>query len=271
MKIKKSLSIQSLAVIGMLYYAPSVLASSILGSAENYAVLSYAGITNTGSTTINGNIGSTPTQTITGWNDIIFNVGVIDQANALQAQNDATSAYNTLKAMHGIDESGKNLGGMTLNPGTYYFSSSAQLTGNLTLDAHGDPNALFIFEIGSTLITETNSKVNLINGGNASNEIYWQVGSSATLGTSTTFAGNILANSSITLDTSAEILGGRAIALGGAVTMDTNTINYISSPTSSVPAPAGWVMTLLGLPMIGWGVKKSKKTSNTISCEAVAA
>ncbi len=256
MNIKKSLPIQSFALIGMLYYAPSVLASSILGAAQNYAMLSYSGITNTGPTTIGGNIGSFPTPSITGFDDIIFKTGILDTTNAQQAQNDASTAYNVLtSAPYSVNESGNNLGGLTLNPGVYYFSSSAQLTGNLTLDAHGDPNALFIFEIGSTLTTATSSTVNLINGGNAGNNLFWLVGSSATLGTGATFAGNILADQSITLDNSAEILGGRAIALNGAITLDSNTIF-----TSAVPEQEEWVMMLLGLPMLGWAIKKRRQS-----------
>jgi len=267
MKITKSLFIQSLAVISMLYYAPSVLASSLLGSAENYAVLAYSGITNTGLTTINGNIGSFPTAAITDLQAIKFSAGTVDQINAHQAQIDAVTEYNTLvSTAYTVNESGKDLGGLTLNAGAYYFSSSAQLTGNLILDARGDPGARFIFKIGSTLTTANNSHVTLINGGNADNTIFWQVGSSAILGNSTTFAGNILANASITLDNSAQILGGRAIALGGAVTMDTNTINI----TSAVPEPEEWAMLLLGLPMIAWAVNY-KHHNNANSFATVAA
>jgi len=267
MKITKSLSIQSLAVIGMLYYAPAVLASSTLASAQNYAVLAYSGITNTGSTTINGNIGSYPTTSITDLKDILINTGAVDQANAHQAQIDATNEYNALKTTpYTANQSGKDLGGLTLNAGTYYFSSSAQLTGNLILDARGDANALFIFEIGSTLTTANNSHVSLINGGNAGNDIFWLVGSSATLGNSTIFAGNILADASITLDNSTKITSGRAIALGGAVTMDTNTINAVSA----VPLPGAWAMMMLGLPMIGWAVKR-QKNQDTLSCAVLVA
>lgn len=111
-----------------------------------------------------------------------------------------------------------------LTPGVYHFDSSAQLTGTLTLDAEGDTNALFVFQIGSTLTTASSSTVDVINGG-ANNAVFFKVGSSATLGASTTFAGNILADQSITLNTSVRILCGRAIALNAAVTMDGNTIS----------------------------------------------
>ena len=117
----------------------------------------------------------------------------------------------------------RNLGGLILTAGTYRFDSSAQLTGILTLDALGDPNAMFVFQIGSTLTTASGSVVNVLNGD--AEDVYWQVGSSATLGTSTVFAGSIIADQSITLNTTAKILCGRAIALVGAVTMDTNTLS----------------------------------------------
>ena len=116
------------------------------------------------------------------------------------------------------------------------------------------------------MTTAASSQVNLINGGSAGNGVYWLVGSSATLGADTTFAGNILANTSITLDNSAQILGGRAIALNGAVTMDTNIINF----ASPVPEPEEWAMLLLGLPMLGWAIKR-KKAYNISSFAAVAA
>jgi hypothetical protein len=113
-----------------------------------------------------------------------------------------------------------------LQPGVYHFDTSAQLTGDLFLDFMNNPAALFVFQIGTTLTTASSSTVNVINGSLASDYgVYWQVGSSATLGTSTVFAGNILADQSVTLNTTAKILCGRAIALNAAVTMDTNTIS----------------------------------------------
>ena len=141
---------------------------------------------------------------------------------------------------------------MTLAPGVYCFSTSAQLTGNLVLDALGDPNAVWVFQIGTTLTTASNSSVAVINGGKRCN-VWWQVGSSATLGTGTVFAGNILADQSITLNTSASMFGA-ALARNAAVTMDTNTISKCFGPNVSrsessrrplrpVP-PTGWVRAL---------------------------
>ena len=137
---------------------------------------------------------------------------------------------------------GQNLGGLTLDSGVYYFASSAQLTGTLILDAQGNNNAYWVFLIGSTLTTASGSAVQVINPGsnNGSDDgVFWQVGSSATLGTATAFEGNILANASITLDTGATILNGRALAETGAVTMDTNTISNVCPPPNNGPGYSG--------------------------------
>ena len=135
------------------------------------------------------------------------------------------TAFNELAGLtYTRDLSGQNLGGMTLTPGVYHFSSSAQLTGTLFLDFLGTANSLFVFQIGSSLVTESGSSVSVLRGASGGG-VYWEVGSSATLGTGTVFEGNIIAQQSITLNTSAKILCGRAIALVGAVTMDNNTIS----------------------------------------------
>jgi Ice-binding-like len=208
--------------------SPSIAsAASILASAQNFAVLGSTTVTNTGLTSINGNLGLSPGVLISGLITVSLS-GTLDQTDpaAQQAQMDAMNAYNALTLLPFTNNlTNDDLGTLgTLTPGVYRFSSSAQLTGTLTLDAQNDPNALFVFEIGSTLTTATNSAVTVINGG-ANTRVYWLVGSSATLGTATAFEGNILAQQSITLNTSVAIPCGRAIALNGAVTLDTNTVS----------------------------------------------
>ncbi|MET0983004.1 MAG: ice-binding family protein, partial [Telluria sp.] len=168
-----------------------------LGGAQQFAVLGAESVTNTNATTLHGDLGVAPGSSLTGTGSITFaSGGVIHQTDAIatQAQLDARSSYDRLVALTGgINLSGQDLGtvGM-LTSGIYRFSSSAALTGTLTIDFANDPNGVIIVQIGSTLITAANSVVNVING-TSTNGIYFQVGSSATLGADAVFAGNILA------------------------------------------------------------------------------
>ncbi|HEX2838641.1 MAG TPA: ice-binding family protein [Phycisphaerales bacterium] len=207
--------------------------ADILGSAQQLAVLGGSTVTNTGPTVITGSLGVWPGTAVTGFPPGIVLSGSIHLGDAVaqQAQADVTTAYNDLASMAPTTIlTGTDLGGLILTPGVYFFASSAFLTGTLTLDAQGDPNALFVFQMGSTLITAPNSAVVSINSADAC-DVYWQVGSSATLDTNTAFQGNILALASITMNTGATLLEGRALARTGAVTMDTNRIIAGCIPT----------------------------------------
>jgi fibronectin-binding autotransporter adhesin len=214
---------------------PAVAAETIvLGAAQNLTILGGSTVTNTGATIITGNLGLSPGSSVTGFppGAIVNGAIHINDALAVQGHADAFTAYNQLAGeMLDTNLTGMDLGGLTLTPGVYRFNTSAQLTGTLRLDTQGDPNAAFHFQIGSTLTTATASAVVLLglNGGTNSN-IFWQVGSSATIGSATAFDGTILALTSITFNSGAGINAGRALAINGAVTLDTNNIRGIAAP-----------------------------------------
>lgn len=199
-------------------------------AAQSFAVLGSATITNTGGTVVTGNMGVSPGSAITGFLPGVINNGLQYSGAASlagNAQASATEVYNNLKGQTSIGTTnltgkvlGETAGAITLAPGIYTFSSSAQLNATLTLNDGGNPNAVFIFQIGSTLTTASYSNVVMSSGGKGNN-VFWQVGSSATIGTYTTFRGNILALASITMTTGATTTG-KLFALNAAVTMDTN-------------------------------------------------
>jgi HD-GYP domain-containing protein (c-di-GMP phosphodiesterase class II) len=208
---------------------PPVVASTAnrpvsLGSAANFAVLAGSTITNTGPTSITGSVGLSPGTAVTGFLGGLLDVTVhADNGVALQAKTDLAGAYDDAAGRPSTNTIPVELGGTTQTPGVYESPAGTfGITGTLTLDAKGDPDAVFIFRSASTLITASGSRVKLINGAQAGN-VFWQVGSSATLGTYSILRGNVLALASITVTTGATV-DGRMLARSGAVTLDSDTI-----------------------------------------------
>jgi type VI secretion system secreted protein VgrG len=221
--------------------------ASILNSANAFGILGASAVTNTGPSVVGQDLGVWPGTSITGFPPGIV-LGTIhnDDAVAMQAQADALTGYNYLAGLAPTQTlTGQDLGGLTLDPGVYFFASSAMMTGQLTLDFQGMNNAIVVFQIGSTLTTASSSSVLVINPG-TNDQVFWQVGSSATLGTTTAFYGSIIADASVTLNTGTTINCGRAIALTAAVTMDDNTVdtgNCVTSTTTPEPATLSLVST----------------------------
>jgi hypothetical protein len=208
-----------------------------LGTASSYAVLAGSTVTNTGPSVISGNLGVSPGTAVTGFPPGTVTSGTIHAADAAAAgaQADLTTAYNDAAGRVKSASIGGFIGaGQTLAPGVYNATSSLDVGGSLTLDAHGDPDAVFIFQAGSTLGTDTGTTVRLRGGAQACN-IFWQVGSSATLKTSSTFVGTILALTSIAVQTG-DTITGRVLARNGAVTLDDDTITV---PSCATTGPSG--------------------------------
>jgi hypothetical protein len=202
----------------------------VLGSAATFVVLGGSTVTNTGASIINGDLGLSPGTAVTGFPPGIVN-GAIHAADptAAQAQLDLTAAYNDAagRTVGAITVAG-NLGGQTLTPGLYKSTSTLAISsGDLTLDAQGDANAVFIFQMGSSFTSTIGRQIILAGGAKAAN-IFWQVGSSATLGTGSVFKGNILALASITVTTGAAVEG-RLLARTAAVTLDANVVGVAAS------------------------------------------
>ena len=222
-----------------------------LGSSATFAVLAGATVTSTGMTTLAGDLGSGPGTAVEGFPPgTVRGIVHAGDAVALQAEADLTIAYNDAagRTTAPITVAG-NIGGQTLAPGLYKSTSSLAISsGDLTLDAQGNGNAVWIFQIASTLTTTSGRQVVLSGGAKAAN-IYWQVGSSATLGTTTVFKGTIMAQISVTLQTGATLYG-RALARVGAVTMEANTITIPSLPEAPrfgpvSRAPSGLVILVI--------------------------
>lgn len=211
---------------GMLLLEAPAQAQS-LGAAQTFSVLGGSTVTNTGATILIGDLGVSPGSAIVGFppGSVTGTIYTGLDAPAVAAHAATITAYNTIAGLPvNTNLTGQDLGGMTLTPGVYKFNTSAQLTGNLFLDPLGNPNAIFQFQIGSTLTTADFSALSVVGGLQLPN-VFWQVGSSATLGIGSAFGGNILALSSITLTTGSGLSNGRALAINGGVTLDTSNIN----------------------------------------------
>ena len=227
----------AMAAIAAVGVGPAAAATAPvgLGTAGSFAVLAGSTVTNTGPSVINGDLGVSPGTSITGFPPGLVN-GTQHSADAvaLQAQKDLTIAYNDAAGRAPTATVTADLGGQTLVAGVY-TGTTLSLTGTLTLDAQGNPNAVFIFQSAKTLITASASRIVLINGADPCN-VFFQVGSSATLGTNSVFVGTILALTSITANTGATVAG-RLLARNGAVTLDSNTITRpncsVASTTST--------------------------------------
>ena len=248
-------SIKKLGLLLMCTFCLRAQTPVVLGTAGNFAVLAGSTITNTGPTVVNGNIAVSPGTAITGFGPGIV-LGAIHAGDAVAAtgKNDLTTAYNDAagRACPGPPLPG-DIGGTVIAPGVYCVASSVGITGTVTLNGNGNPNSVFIFQIGTTLTTAAgNSAVNLIGGAQASN-VFWQVGSSATLGTNTIFNGTIMALASVTVTTGA-VLNGRALARNGAASLDSNAI---TTPSASPGGGAGGPSITCSFPSGQMGVAYS--------------
>ena len=218
-------AVTCLAVLAMSAGAARAAQPAVgLGTADSYAVLSGSAVTNTGPSTVNGDLGVSPGTALTGFPPGTINGAThVADAAAAQAKADLTVAYDDAAGRTPASTVSGDLGNRTLAPGVYESGSSLGLTGTLTLDGANDPNAVFILKAGSSLTTASGSRVALINGAQACN-VFWQIGSSATLGTSSVFAGNIIALTSISMNDGVTV-SGRALARNGAVTLINDTIS----------------------------------------------
>jgi hypothetical protein len=228
-----------LACAAIAIFAANARAQS-LGSAETFGVLGASTVTNTGASIISGDVGVSPGSAITGFPPGIVKNGAIHAADgpATQAHADFATAYGEFAGLASPPANNltdQDLGGMTLTPGVYRFNVAATSNGELTFDAQGDSSARFVIQIGTTLITSSASSVLLINGADARN-IYFQLGTAATLGSGSSFIGNILAGSSISAVGGVTVTG-RLMALTAAVTLDTNMVTSPGPSATPTPTP----------------------------------
>ncbi|HEY5273067.1 MAG TPA: ice-binding family protein [Acidimicrobiales bacterium] len=260
------------ASLGLANVAGATATSVPLGTTFSFGVLAASTVTNTGPSVINGDVGLSPGTSVTGFPPGTLN-GTLYAANAVsgQAKNDLTTAYNNAVGQGPTTPIIADLGGQTLTAGVYNSASSIGLTGILTLNGGGNPASVFVFQAdSSTLTTASLSQVNLINGAQACN-VFWQVGSSATLGTDSTFVGTVLASQSITVTTNVTILG-RVLAENGAVTLDSDTITPSSCATTSVTTTttASGAGTSTATNASGTGTSTATTVPGTVSSTANA-
>jgi hypothetical protein len=234
----------ALACLSAMVFAGGALAATApvgLGSAESFSVLAGSTVTNTGPTTMFGNLGLSPGSSVTGAPQV-FGQTHVDDAVANEAKSSLTTAFNVAASRPSNGSAGTDLAGQMFLPGVRTASSSLLLSsGSVTLNAQGNPNAVFIFQIGTTLITGSNTSVSLVNGAQACN-VFWEVGSSATLGTGTSFVGTLMASTTITANTAATIHG-RLLAQTGAVNLEANTITTSSCAAGPETPTAAEVAT----------------------------
>ncbi|MDO9407915.1 ice-binding family protein [Patulibacter sp.] len=230
-----ALGVSTILAVALVPVAGAQAATVGLGTADGFGVLGGSTVTNTGPSIITGDLGVAPGTAVTGFPPGTVN-GVVhaNDAVAQQAKSDLVTAYDDAAGRSTTSTITSDLAGRTLVAGVYTASTTMGLTGDLTLDAKGDPTAVFVFQAGSALNVSSGSRVRLTGGAQACN-VFWQVGSSATIGTGAAFTGNVLALTSISLTTGAT-LQGRALARNGAVTLDTNTL---TRATCSTTTPGG--------------------------------
>ncbi len=256
LKLNATACILSSFMLGLTVTAAATEAPVALGSAANFGVLAGSTVTSTGATIVYGDLGLWPGVAVAVASPaIVTGTTHVNDPIAQAAQGDLTTAYNDAAGRSTSPVTlSADISGQTLLPGLYRAASSLAISaGDLTLDGQGDPNAVFIFKIGSTLTTGTGRKVILIGSAQAAN-VFWQVGSSATIGVTSSMQGNILAAVSITIQSGAT-LQGRALARSGAVTLDNNAVGM--KPTSGI--------------VVAWGLNTSGQTNSPAGLRGVTA